>query len=208
MSEINKDIIVADYNTRQTLIAKIRDQHDDRSWEDFTFFYQRYIYVVITKMGIAHQDAEDLVQKVLLALWEKLPTFEYQPNRCKFRTWMNHITRNIVVGHFRKQSRHAKDIVRAGLIQLNEQDTEGMNPEVYEMAEREWKLHISNLAWENIKDDFTGKATQCFLLFSEGKKIEEICELLDIKTNSAYVFKNRVQDKLYKEIRRLDLELS
>ena len=199
---------MSDYNTRQTLIAKIRDQHDDRSWEDFVYFYRRYIYVVVTKMGISHQDAEDLVQKVLLALWEKLPTFEYQPQRCKFRTWMNHITRNIVIGFFRKETRHKRDIERAASTRLNQKFVDYDEPDIYEMAEQEWKLHISNLAWESIKDDFTGKATQCFMLFSEGKSIDAICEQLDIKKNSAYVFKNRVQEKLYKEIRRLDDELS
>ena len=197
----------SDYNTRHTLIAKIRDQHDDHSWEDFVYFYQRYIYVVISKMGVSHQDIEDLVQRVLLALWEKLPSFEYEPNKCKFRTWMNQITRNSVIAYFRKQKRHRNDLDRAASIQLNESD-EHNEPEIYSMAENEWKLHVSNLAWNNIKDEFKGKASQVFLLFSEGKEIEFICKELDIKKNTAYVLKNRVQDKLYKEIRRLDDELS
>ncbi|EDM28356.1 probable RNA polymerase sigma-H factor [Lentisphaera araneosa HTCC2155] len=198
----------SDYNTRHTLIAKIRNQHDDHSWEDFVYFYQRYIYVVIAKMGVNNQDVEDLVQRVLLALWEKLPSFEYEPNKCKFRTWMNQITRNTVIAYFRKQKRYKNDLDRAASIRLNEEDPEQSEPEVYNMAEKEWKLHVSNLAWENIKDDFKGKAAQVFLAFSEGKEIEQICLDLDIKKNTAYVLKNRVQDKLYKEIRRLDDELS
>ena len=197
----------SDYNTRHTLIAKIRNQHDDHSWEDFVYFYKRYIYVVIVKMGVSHQDAEDLVQRVLLALWEKLPSFEYEPNKCKFRTWMNQITRNTVIAYFRKQKRHKNDLERAASIRLNESD-EHNEPEIYNMAENEWKLHVSNLAWENIKDEFKGKAAQVFMMFSEGKDIEVICAEMDIKKNTAYVLKNRVQDKLYKEIRRLDDELS
>ena len=198
----------SDYNTRHTLIAKIRNQHDDHSWEDFVYFYQRYIYVVIAKMGVNNQDVDDLVQRVLLALWEKLPSFEYEPNKCKFRTWMNQITRNTVIAYFRKQKRYKNDLDRAASIRLNEEDPEQSEPEVYNMAEKEWKLHVSNLAWENIKDDFKGKAAQVFLAFSEGTEIEQICLDLDIKKNTAYVLKNRVQDKLYKEIRRLDDELS
>ena len=45
-------------------------------------------------------------------------------------------------------------------------------------------------------------------MFTEGKNIDDICKELDIKKNTAYVFKSRVQDKLHKEIRRLDRELS
>jgi RNA polymerase sigma factor (sigma-70 family) len=196
------------FNTRQTLIAKIRNQHDDHSWEDFVSFYERYIFVVISKMGVSHSDCEDLVQKVLLALWEKLPEFDYSPDKCKFRTWMNSIIRNVVVGFFRKSKRQRNDIARASLQQINDNPDEFDIPEIYDVAEVEWKVHISNLAWENVKDEFTGKAGDCFMLFTEGKLIEAICEELDIKKNTAYVFRSRVQEKLHKEIRRLDAELS
>ncbi|MCM8536247.1 MAG: sigma-70 family RNA polymerase sigma factor [Lentisphaeraceae bacterium] len=196
------------FNTRQTLISKIRNQHDDRSWEEFVYFYERYIFVVINKMGVNYQDCEDLVQKVLLVLWEKLPEFEYIPDKCKFRTWMNSIIRNVVVGFFRKSKRQRNDLERASLQKLNENPNEFDIPEIYDLAESEWKLHIANLAWENIKDEFTGKAGDCFMRFSEGKTVDEICIDLDIKKNTAYVFRSRVQEKLHREIRRLDAELS
>ena len=54
----------------------------------------------------------------------------------------------------------------------------------------------------------TGKAGECFLMFTEGKDVETICKDLDIKKNTAYVFRSRVQDKLHREIRRLDADLS
>lgn len=196
------------FNTRQTLIAKIRNQHDDRSWEEFVYFYERYIFVVVNKMGVSYQECEDLVQKVLLVLWEKLPDFEYTPDKCKFRTWMNTIIRNVVVGYFRKSKRRANDVERASLQRLNQNPDEFDIPEIYGVAETEWKLHISNLAWENIKEEFTGKAGECFLMFTEGKDVETICKDLDIKKNTAYVFRSRVQDKLHREIRRLDADLS
>jgi len=197
-----------DYLTRQTLIAKIRNQHDDKSWEEFVYFYERYIFVVVNKMGVSYDNCEDLVQRVLLALWEKLPDFEYMPDKCKFRTWMNKIIKHVVISYFRKSQRHQNDIKRAALQHINDKVEDFDLPDIYEVAETEWKVHVSNLAWENIKDEFTGKAADCFLMFSEGKGIEDICDELDIKKNTAYVFRNRVQEKLHKEIRRLDRELS
>ena len=195
------------FNTRITLIGRLRDRHDDGAWKEFAEYYKNYIFAVLKRLGVGTSDLEDQSQKVLLALWEKLPEFDYRPEHCKFRTWMNQITRNTVIAYFRKQKRHRNDLERAASIKLNESD-EHNEPEIYNMAEKEWKLHVSNLAWENIKDEFKGKAAQVFMMFSEGKDIEFICEELDIKKNTAYVLKNRVQDKLYKEIRRLDDELS
>ena len=159
-------------------------------------------------MGVNYNDCEDLVQKVLLELWKKLPKFDYAPNKCKFRTWMNTIVRNVVIDSFRKANRHQNDIKRASLQHINDKVVDYDIPDIYDIAEEEWETHIANLAWENIKDDFRGKTADCFLMFCDGVGIEEICEKLDIKRNTANVFKNRVQEKLHKEIRRLDKELS
>ena len=197
-----------DFVTRQTLIAKIRNQHDEKSWEDFVNLYERYIFAVVLKMGVTYDECDDLVQKVLLKLWKKLPDFDYEPNKCKFRTWMNTIIRGLVIDSFRKSQRHQNDIKRASLQQINNNADELHLPEIYEIAEEEWEIHIANLAWENIKGEFQGKTADCFMLLCEGKSVTEVSESLDIKQNTVHVYRNRVQQKLHKEIRRLDKELS
>ena len=197
-----------EYVTRQTLIAKIRNQHDDQSWEDFVYFYERYIFVVVHKMGIPYNECDDLVQKVLLELWKKLPAFEYMPDKCKFRTWMNTIIRNVVVDAIRKNQRHQNDIQRASLKQINDNTDDCYLPDIYNIAQEEWETHIANLAWENVKEDFTGKTAECFLLLCEGKSLDMITAQLGIKKNTIHVYRNRVKEKLHKEIRRLDNELS
>ena len=64
--------------------------------------------MVILKLGVFQDEVEDLTQKVLITLWEKLPSFEYQPGKCKFRTWMNTVIRNVVLTHFRATMRYKK----------------------------------------------------------------------------------------------------
>ena len=84
----------------------------------------------------------------------------------------------------------------------------GKDPEIYEVAEKEWKYHIAKLAWENIRGEFGGKVIECFQLFMNGKNVDEVCKELNIKKNSAFVFRKRVQERFSKEIRRLDYDLS
>ena len=194
--------------TRQTLIARIKNQHDDKSWSEFVQLYERYIFAVVHKMGVNYDECNDLVQKVLLQLWKKLPDFEYVPGKCKFRSWMNVIIRNTVIDYIRKSQRHQNDIKRATLQHINDKVDDFSTPDVYDIAQEEWETHISNLAWENIKGDFQGKTADCFLLLCEGKSVQDICDELDIKSNTVHVYRNRVQQKLHKEIRRLDNELS
>ena len=92
---------MADLHTRETLLMRIRSKQDDLSWEEFTAAYERYIYLVIRGMNVGHHDAEDLVQSVMLAIWQKIPEFDYHPSRSKFRTWLCRITRNKVVDYIR-----------------------------------------------------------------------------------------------------------
>ena len=192
------------FNTRQTLIAKIKDQHDHKSWEDFVYFYERYIYLVVHNLGVPTSDVEDLVQKVLINLWEKLPEFQYQPGKCKFRTWMTTVIRNITYNYFRASSRYQKRLENAA----EEMDDDSGMPDIYKVAEDNWKDHIANLAWENIKENLNEDNRKCFSLFTEGKNAEEISDILDLKLNSVYVMRKRVIEKLSREIRRLEDELS
>ena len=90
--------------TRQTLIQKICNQYDDDAWNDFVSLYKGYIYIVIRKMNIPHDQVADLLQEILLKLWNKLPEFKYEPNKAKFRTWLNRITKNHVLNYLRDES--------------------------------------------------------------------------------------------------------
>ena len=191
--------------TRPTLIEKIQNKYDENSWEDFVFYYQRYIYAVIRNMNIAHHDIEDLAQASLLKVWKNLPKFQYDPNRGKFRSWLCRIIKNTVIDFIRSSQKKADGIKGAA----DEQDelSSISLPDIEEIAEREWKNYISNMAWDNIKDSFTGKAAKCFLLLSAGKTAEEAGEELGVERNTVYVYKKRVQQKLCREINRLNSEL-
>ena len=65
------------FNTRITLISKLRQKHDEENWQRFIDQYERYIYAVISHTKVPYNDRPDLVQNVLLALWERLPDFDF-----------------------------------------------------------------------------------------------------------------------------------
>ena len=62
--------------TRETLLAKIKNRHDDDSWEDFVYYYKSYIHIICRKMNVSFHDTEEIVQKVLIIAWKKLPNFQ------------------------------------------------------------------------------------------------------------------------------------
>jgi RNA polymerase sigma factor (sigma-70 family) len=192
-------------HTRKTLIERAKLQ-DDHSWEDFVFYYRSYIFAVIQGMGMSNQDAEDLSQKVLLKLWKNLPEYEYRPGSCKFRTWLCTVIRSEVYSWLRSLKSRNKRI--ESLKEMSDGSEQFSMPEIERLASQEWKSHIGKLAWENIKDSFSDKVIEAFLMFSEGKTTQEIAEELKVEANTINVYKKRVRDRLCKEISLLDSELS
>jgi RNA polymerase sigma factor (sigma-70 family) len=192
-------------HTRKTLIERVKKLKDDNSWNDFVFYYRGYIFAVIQGMGLSNQDAEDLSQKVLLKLWKNLPEYEYRPGTCKFRTWLCTVIRSEVYSWFRSKKSQDKRI--ESLKQITDDDEQYSVPELEKLANQEWKSHIGKLAWDSIKDSFSEKVIEAFLMFSEGKSSQDVADKLKVELNTANVYKKRVRDRLCKEINLLDNEL-
>ena len=195
-----------DYNTRETLLQKLQKAEDEHSWDDFVRYYEGYIYVVIRSFGVDVTTSEDLLQDVLLKVWKALPKFEYQNEKCRFRTWLCVLIRNTTYNFFNSKANRQNnnnisyDNILASLDLISE-------PEIDRIAELEWKSYVSNLAWNNVKDDFSDAARQVFELSIEGIANEAISKKMSIPESSIRVHKSRIKKVLIKEIARLNIEL-
>ncbi|MCM8531545.1 MAG: RNA polymerase sigma factor [Lentisphaeraceae bacterium] len=192
-------------NTRATLLLRVKNQQDEKSWEDFVFYYKKFIYIICRRMGLNHHDGEEVVQKVLLKLWNKLPEFDYNSGD-RFRGWLCMMTGNTVKDFFRSHSRAEERKVKAA-------DYEAWNPDVIakpaidKLVSDEWKNYISNMALENVRTKFSDKVIEVYLKSTEGVPVKELSEEIDVPVNTIYVYAKRVKSKLYEEIRRLCEEL-
>ena len=90
----NKECKADSMVTRVSLIGKAKDQSDDRAWTEFVSYYRKYIYNIVRRMGLAHHDADEVVQLTLLKIWNAMPSFEYAPSKGRFRGWICRITGN------------------------------------------------------------------------------------------------------------------
>ena len=194
------------YNTRATLIQRVQNQQDEQSWAEFVEVYRRYIYAIIRSMNISEHDTEDILQQVLINLWNSLPKMDCQKIK-RFRSWLSTVTKNCVTDFIRKRTREANRLEKAAkdntLIYLKTIRL----PEIDSIAEREWEIHLTNLALNNIEPLFSGKAVAAFRLTLQGRSVEEIATELDLKENSVYRLKNRVKERLIQEIVHLRTEL-
>ena len=89
-------------------IFKVRDSRDESAREEITQIFQPYIYRIIRGMDISHFEAEDLCQTNLLAIWQKVSSFETRKRVGAFRGWLNQIVRNSVLNYSKRQKRIAE----------------------------------------------------------------------------------------------------
>ena len=77
-----------------------------------------------------------------------------------------------------------------------------------DFVEREWRVHITKLAWQSIRSNYDENAQNSFDLISQGMSNKEVAESLNLKQNTVAVYKKRITEALRSEIRRLDSFLS
>lgn len=194
------------YKTRETLLEKIKNKHDDESWEDFVYYYKNFIYVLCRRLNLNHHDSEEIVQKVLLISWNKLPEFEYDKKQ-NFRGWLCQVTKNCVKDFFRFVNRQNTKVEKAS----KDGQTNGLHnatlPDIEKVAEEEWNTYLASMALMNIRDNFSEKVIDVFLKLSEGSSIASVAQEMDLPPNTVSVYKKRVTATLCQEIRRLNREL-
>ena len=190
------------YHTRQSLLMRLKDSHDEASWEEFVATYRNYLLSIINNLNVSHHDSEDLLQSILLKLWNKLPDFDYDPGKGQFRFWLGRVTKNDVFKYFEKNKRLLQNESEEKEVYRDSED-----PQINKMIEREWQNYIAEKAWENVSSGFSQKVLDVFHCFADGMTGPQVADKMKMEENTAYVYKLRVQKALHKEMMRLEFEL-
>ena len=196
-----------DYQTRVTLLAKLKKTENEEAWLEFEDIYRGFILSLILRMGINADDAEDISQAVLTKVWQKIEDFEYNQNKGKFHNWLAAMTRNTVKDFFRTKKNF---ITGRDSVEYQEQYVaieQQVLPDIENLAREEWILHITNLAWENIKEGIHETKREVFKLVSAEVPTKEIAAKLDINETSVRVYKAEVFKKMRAEITRLNHDI-
>ena len=98
-----------DLETRPSLLVRVRDASDDEAWRRFVGVYGRLILAECRRRGLKWDDAEDVAQLVLTRVFRSLRSFDYRPDRGRFRDWLGTVVRNEVRRFQKRQQPRAGD---------------------------------------------------------------------------------------------------
>src|SRR5438067_2093227 len=91
--------------TNTSLLRRVRDPKDRASWSEFVALYEPILFGYVRKHNLDDNDARDLVQDIFISLLRKLPEFEMDRSKGRFRGWLWRVAANAVVDWVRARRR-------------------------------------------------------------------------------------------------------
>ena len=107
MDEAKKTQNIQDIRaTRQTLIQRLKNTADNEAWKEFYDFYWQLISGWARGFGCSPEKADDVFQETMVCLLRNISTFDYNPAKGSFRSYLKTIVRSRCYDLFRKESRY------------------------------------------------------------------------------------------------------
>ena len=195
--------------TRKSLIARLENWEDQRTWDEFYQTYWRLIYSVGLKAGLRSDEAFDVVQETILSIAKQSRKQLYDPEQGSFKTWLMNMTRWRINDQFRRRK---KDTAMAGNEWNEERKTavidrfEDPSGDLLErMWNVEWKKNLADAALARVKGQVSPKQYQIFDYYVvrqwDAKKVQAH---LGVSMAQVYLAKHRVGAVLKRELVKLE----
>ena len=191
--------------TRRSLIMKLADWQDQRSWDEFYRTYWRLIYSVAVQSGLREQEAWDVVQETVLTIAKQAKKNLYDPGRGSFKTWLWNVTRWRINDQFRNRRKEMASTSSAseqGEVSPLDFAHDAGDSSFEKIWEKEWQENIMKAALERVKMKVAPKQFQIFdYNVLRGMRAAEVRRKLGVSIAQVYLAKHRVGSLLNKEIR-------
>lgn len=194
--------------TRKSLIARLDNWEDQKTWDEFYQTYWRLIYSVALKSGLRSEEAFDCVQETILSIAKQSKKGLYDPERGSFKTWLMNMTRWRINDQFRRRKKDTAmtesidDDRKTAVIERVEDPNADVLDRLWEV---EWKKNIAEAALSRVKALVSPKQYQIFDYYVlkqwDAKKVQD---RLGVSMAQVYLAKHRVGTVLKKELEKLE----
>jgi RNA polymerase sigma factor (sigma-70 family) len=195
--------------TRKSLIARLDNWEDQRTWDEFYQTYWRLIYSVAIKAGLRPDEAFDCVQETILSIAKQSKRKLYDPAQGSFKTWLMNMTRWRINDQFRKRKKDTamvggqwEDDRKTAIIDRIEDPKGDLLSRLWDV---EWKKNVADAALARVKAQVSPKQYQIFDYYVikqwDAKKVQDH---LNVSMAQVYLAKHRVGAVLKRELAKLE----
>lgn len=199
--------------TRKSLIERLFNWEDQKSWDDFYKTYWKLIYSVALKSGLRSEEAFDVVQETVLSIAKQSREHKYNPDAGSFKSWLMNMTRWRIADQLRKR---AKDTAMVNPYGSDEDErTHALDRVADPAAERlefiwenEWQKNLAGRAIEVVKARVSPKQFQIFDAYViKGWEAKKVTRTLGVSMAQVYLAKHRIGGLIKKEVAGLEKQL-
>lgn len=186
--------------TRVSLLRRVRDLANGEAWSEFVAIYAPLLKRYARMRGLGEADAEDVAQQCLTQIVRKIPGFEYDPRRGRFRGWLRKTVERRII-----------DLLRRGRVQLaDEGDLERpqqREPSPEEAWEQAWlETHLKQCL-RQIQAEVAPHTYEAFYRTAmEDQPMQEVAAALGLTLNQVYVARSRITQRLHDRMHALVAE--
>jgi RNA polymerase sigma-70 factor (ECF subfamily) len=194
--------------TRHSLLARMKDWQDQKTWQDFFDTYWKLIYGVSLQSGLTHSESEEVVQETVLSVAKKIGEFKNDPVFGSFKNWLLLITRRRIADQFRKRQpvsqswpANSHDTNRTSTV---ERIPDPASLDLDAVWDDRWEKNLLAVAMQNVKKRTSSRQ---FMLFYQLVVKEwpagKVMKTFDVNIAQVYMAKYRVGGLVKKELRKL-----
>ncbi len=210
---VEKKLRSAYAKTRKSLIERLHNWEDQKSWDDFYKTYWRLIYSVALKSGLRSEEAFDVVQETILSIAKQSKEHKYDPKAGSFKSWLMNMTRWRIADQLRKRAKDTAMVNPYG----NDEDEKThaldrvSDPKAEKLDriwETEWQQNLADRAIDVVKARVSPKQFQIFDAYViKGWEAKKVTRILGVSMAQVYLAKHRVGALIKKEIAGLEKQL-
>lgn len=191
--------------TRRSLVSRLKRWEDEGSWREFYEIYHGLIFGAALKAGLTEAEAEDAVQETIVAVAKAIKDFEYDPAKCRFKTWLFAITKRQVARQFRKRLGQGRTLEALagdnGEAPAANDIPDTASAALEEVWQREWEENLVRVARERVRRR-TSPAQ--FMIYEyqvlQEHTVGETARALGVSASRVYLAKHRIGAELKKEV--------
>ena len=171
--------------------------------------YGRFIFGMARRQGFSIEEAEDVVQDVLVSVAKKMPEFRYEGERGSFKAWLVMIVKSRIVDHLRKKYRRLPSADLGGAdadsTRIEERVAQHEDALSHESVwAAEWEAHVLQTALGRVKERLPAKHFLAFRMCTQQQKTPaEVAKALAISLPMIYVIRHRAGRMVAREIEKL-----
>ena len=190
-------------STRSSVLRAVANTENEAAWQRFFDLYAGFVFSIARSKGLNDTDADDIVQMVFSDLARNLPSFKYDREKGRFRSYLAALVKWRVIARLKAVRRDAD--LKADFM---EEAKFAATTEDEDFEEREWQSAAMEETLRRIKPEVRPEHYAAFVASAvEGQDTDVVTKLYGISRDSLYQIRKRLTVKLREKLAEVRAEM-